>query len=276
MFMDISSELVHSLLPIFMVTVLGTSMFTIGIIEGVAEGAAAMTKVFSGAISDYCGKRKSLAVAGYTLSAISKPIFPIATTIGWVFGARFVDRIGKGIRGAPRDALVADIAPLQLRGAAYGLRQSLDSVGAFIGPLLAVVFMIWFTNDIRTVLWMAVLPAFIAVFLLIVGVREPASPKHAADSRNRLKLSDVKRLPLRYRLVVALGAVFTLARFSEAFLILRAQDVGLAIGYVPVIMIVMNIVYALFAYPAGRRLIGFQHECFWFSALGYLSLPISC
>ena len=226
-------------------------MFTIGIIEGVAEGAAAMTKVFSGAISDYCGKRKSLAVAGYTLSAISKPIFPIATTIGWVFGARFVDRIGKGIRGAPRDALVADIAPLQIRGAAYGLRQSLDSVGAFIGPLLAVVFMIWFTNDIRTVLWVAVLPAFIAVFLLIVGVREPASPKHAADSPNRLKLSDVKRLPLRYRLVVALGAVFTLARFSEAFLILRAQNVGLAIGYVPVIMIVMNIVYALFAYPAG-------------------------
>jgi MFS family permease len=251
MFMDISSELVHSLLPIFMATVLGTSMFTIGIIEGFAEGAAAITKVFSGAISDYCGKRKFLAVAGYTLSAITKPIFPIATTIGWVFGARFVDRIGKGIRGAPRDALVADIAPLQLRGAAYGLRQSLDSVGAFIGPLLAVIFMIWFTNDVRAVLWVAVLPAFIAVFLLIVGVREPESPKHAADSQNRLTLTDVRRLPLRYWLVVALGAVFTLARFSEAFLILRAQDVGLAIGYVPVIMIVMNIVYSLFAYPAG-------------------------
>ncbi len=251
MFMDISSELVHSLLPIFMTTLLGTSMFTIGIIEGVAEAAAAITKVFSGAISDYCGKRKFLTVAGYTLSAITKPIFPIATTIGWVFGARFVDRIGKGIRGAPRDALVADIAPLQLRGAAYGLRQSLDSVGAFIGPLLAVIFMIRFSNDIRTVLWAAVLPAFIAVFLLIVGVREPESPKHDADSRNRLTLTDAKRMPLRYWLVVALGAVFTLARFSEAFLILRAQDVGLAIGYVPVIMIIMNIVYSLFAYPAG-------------------------
>jgi len=234
-----------------MATVLGTSMVTIGIIEGFAEGAAAITKVFSGAISDYCGKRKFLAVAGYTLSAITKPIFPIATTIGWVFGARFVDRIGKGIRGAPRDALIADIAPLQLRGAAYGLRQSLDSVGAFIGPLLAVIFMIWFTNDIRAVLWVAVLPAFIAVFLLIIGVREPESPKHAADSQNRLTLTDAKRLPQRYWLVVALGAVFTLSRFSEAFLILRAQDVGLAIGYVPVIMIVMNIVYSLFAYPAG-------------------------
>ena len=251
MFMDISSELVHSLLPILMVTVLGTSMVTIGMIEGFAEGAAAVTKVFSGAISDYCGKRKSLAVTGYLLSAITKLVFPIATTIGWVFGARFVDRVGKGIRGAPRDALVADIAPLQLRGAAYGLRQSLDSVGAFIGPVLAVIFMSWFTNDIRAVLWVAVVPAFIAVFLLIVGVREPESMNNAADKRDRLILTDVRRLPLIYWLVVMLGAVFTLARFSEAFLILRAQDVGLTIGYVPVIMIVMNIVYSLFAYPAG-------------------------
>ena len=251
MFMDISSELVHSLLPIFMATVLGTSMVTIGIIEGFAEGAAAITKVFSGAISDYCGKRKFLAVAGYTLSAITKPIFPLSTTIGWVFGARFIDRIGKGIRGAPRDALIADIAPLQLRGAAYGLRQSLDSVGAFIGPLLAVIFMIWFTNDIRAVLWAAILPAFIAVFLLIIVVREPESADRAADSRNRLTLTDTKRLPMGYWLIVVLGAVFTLARFSEAFLILRAQDVGLTVGYIPIIMIVMNIFYSIFAYPAG-------------------------
>jgi len=234
-----------------MATILGTSMVTIGIIEGFAEGAAAITKVFSGAISDYCGKRKFLAVAGYALSAVTKPIFPLATTIGWVFGARFVDRIGKGIRDAPRDALVADIAPLQLRGAAYGLRQSLDSVGAFIGPLMAVIFMIWFTNDIRVVLWLAVLPAFIAVFLLIIAVREPESPDRAADSRNRLTLTDTKRLPMRYWLIVVLGAVFTLARFSEAFLILRAQDVGLAIAYVPMIMIVMNIFYSIFSYPAG-------------------------
>jgi len=251
MFMDISSELVHSLLPIFMATVLGTSIVTIGIIEGFAEGAAAITKIFSGAISDYFGKRKFLAVAGYTLSAITKPVFPIATTIGWVFGARFVDRIGKGIRGAPRDALVADIAPLQLRGAAYGLRQSLDSVGAVIGPLLAVICMIWLTGDIRAVLWVAVVPAFIAVFLLVSVVREPESPDRAADPRNRLMLTDAKSLPRRYWLVVALGAVFTLARFSEAFLILRAQDVGLAIDYVPIIMIVMNIFYSIFAYPAG-------------------------
>ena len=234
-----------------MTTVLGASMVTIGIVEGVAEGAAAITKMFSGALSDYFGKRKFLAVLGYALGAISKPIFPLATTIGWVFGARFVDRIGKGIRGAPRDALVADIAPPQLRGAAYGLRQSLDSVGAFVGPLLAVAFMIWFANDIKAVLWIAVVPAFLAVFLLIVALREPESSKHGADPRNHLTLTDAKRLSVRYWLVVTLGAVFTLARFSEAFLILRAQDVGLAIGYIPAIMIVMNIAYSIFAYPAG-------------------------
>ncbi len=251
MFMDSSSELVHSLLPIFMATTLGVSMVTIGIVEGFAEAAAAITKVFSGVISDYFRKRKFLAVVGYGLAAITKPIFPLATSIGWVFGARFVDRVGKGIRGAPRDALVAEIAPVQLRGAAYGLRQALDSVGAFVGPLLAVAFMIWFANDIKAVLWVAVLPAFIAVFLLIVGVNEPESLDHAAAHRNLLTLNNAKRLRLRYWLVVALGAVFTLARFSEAFLILRAQDVGLAIGYVPVIMIVMNVVYSIFAYPAG-------------------------
>jgi MFS family permease len=251
MFMDSSSELVHSLLPIFMATTLGASMVTIGIVEGFAEAAAAITKVFSGVISDYFQKRKFLAVIGYGLAAITKPIFPLATSIGWVFGARFVDRIGKGIRGAPRDALVAEIAPEQLRGAAYGLRQALDSVGAFVGPLLAVAFMIWLANDIKAVLWVAVLPAFIALFLLIVGVHEPESLDHAAAHRNLLTLNNAKRLRLRYWLVVALGAVFTLARFSEAFLILRAQDVGLAIGYVPVIMIVMNVVYSIFAYPAG-------------------------
>jgi len=251
LFMDISSELVHSLLPIFMTTVLGASMVTVGIIEGFAEGIAAATKVFSGAVSDYFRKRKLLAVIGYALGALTKPIFPLATTIGLVFGARFVDRLGKGIRGAPRDALIADITPPPLRGEAYGLRQALDSVGAFVGPLLAVIFMLFFANDIKAVLWVAVIPAFIAVFLLIVLLREPKSAESSSSSKNHLTLRDAKRLPFRYWLVVMLGAVFTLARFSEAFLILRAQDVGLAITYVPAIMIVMNIVYSLFAYPAG-------------------------
>ena len=251
MFMDISSELIHSLLPVFMATVLGASMTTIGLVEGVAEAAAAVTKIFSGAISDYLGKRKMLAVLGYGLAAVAKPIFPLAATVGWVFAGRFIDRVGKGIRGAPRDALVGDIAPYELRGAAYGLRQSLDSVGAFLGPLTAVVFMIWLANDIRAVLWVAVVPAFIGVGLLVFGIHDPQRRKGNSGTRNPLTFSQAKRLPLRYWLIVVLGAVFTLARFSEAFLVLRAQDVGLTIGYVPLVMIVMNVVYTATAYPAG-------------------------
>jgi MFS family permease len=251
MLMDTSSELLHSLLPIFMSTVLGASMVTIGIIEGVAEATAALTKVFSGAVSDYLRKRKFLIVLGYGLSAVTKPVFPLATTIGWVFAARFVDRIGKGIRGAPRDALVADIVPKELRGAAYGLRQALDTVGAFVGPLLALAFMAWFANDIKAVLWVAVLPAFLTVALLIFAVHEPEGSPQALGPRSQVTFADARRLPLRYWLIVALGAVFTLARFSEAFLILRAQDIGLGIGLVPLIMVVMSVVYAAFAYPAG-------------------------
>jgi MFS family permease len=190
-------------------------------------------------------------VIGYGLGAITKPIFPLASTIGWVFAARFIDRVGKGIRGAPRDALVADIAPPELRGAAYGLRQSLDSIGAFLGPLLAVAFMALLANDIRTVLWVAVAPAFLAVALLVVGVREPERAEACSAMRRPLLLADAWRLPLRYWLIVLLGAVFTLARFSEAFLVLRAQEVGLALGYVPMVLIAMNVVYAAVAYPAG-------------------------
>ena len=224
--MDASSELVHSLLPVLMTSVLGASMLTVGFIEGIAEAAAAITKVFSGVLSDYFRKRKLLAVLGYGLAALTKPVFPLAASIGWVFGARFVDRIGKGIRGAPRDALIADITPAKLRGAAYGLRQALDSVGAFVGPLLAMLFMLWFAGDIKAVLWVAVVPAFIAVLLLITAVKEPATSHTATEAKAHLTLTDIKHLPLRYWLVVMLGAVFTLARFSEAFLILRAQDLS--------------------------------------------------
>lgn len=251
LFMDISSEMIHSLLPIFMTTVLGASMVAVGVIEGIAEATAAILKVFSGALSDYLGKRKFLMILGYGLAAFTKPMFPLATSIGWVFTARFVDRIGKGIRGAPRDALVADITPAPLRGAAYGLRQALDSVGALLGPLLAVGFMLWLADDIRAVMWIAVVPAFIAVALLVIYVREPENPQVSGQTRTSLSLADIRRLPLRYWRIVLLGAVFTLARFSEAFLVLRAQDVGLALGYVPVVMVMMNLFYAVAAYPAG-------------------------
>lgn len=260
MFMDVSSELVHSLLPVFMVTVLGASMVTVGVIEGIAEATAAFTKVFSGAISDYFGRRKLLVVLGYSLGAISKPLFPLAPSIGWVFTGRFLDRIGKGIRGAPRDALIADITPPEQRGIAYGLRQSLDSVGAFVGPSLAIAFMAILGNDIQSVLWIAVVPAFVAVAILVGAVHEPDRAKAGARPREPLRLAAVARLPRRYWLITLLGAVLTLARFSEAFLVLRAQDVGIALHFVPAVLVVMSVVFALAAYPAGAMADRFRRK----------------
>ncbi|MGK2912922.1 MAG: MFS transporter [Porticoccaceae bacterium] len=252
LFMDISSEMIHSLLPIFMATVLGASMVTIGIIEGLAEALVAVVKVFSGVVSDYFGRRKWLLVLGYGLAALTKPVFPLADSIGWVFGARLVDRVGKGIRGAPRDGLIADIVAPPLRGAAYGLRQALDTVGAFAGPVLAVALMMLFASDIKAVFWVATIPAFIAVVVLVVAVREPEVIGERGSEPARLRIGSILRLPLRYWLVLALGAVFSLARFSEAFLLLRAQSLGLAVGLVPLVLVAMNLVYAAVSYPAGR------------------------
>ena len=249
--MDVSSELIHSLLPVFMVTVLGTSMFTVGLIEGAAEATALIVKVFSGTLSDYWGKRKPLALLGYGLGALSKPLFALATTIEPVFTARLIDRVGKGIRGAPRDALVADIAPPAMRGAAFGLRQSLDTVGAFIGPLLAMGLMLLWANDFRAVFWVAVIPGVLAVALLLFGVREPPR-QHDAPRTNPIRRENLRRLSRAYWWVVAIGAVFTLARFSEAFLVLRAQQGGLALAWTPLVLIGMNVVYALGAYPFGK------------------------
>jgi MFS family permease len=249
--MDLSSEMIHALLPVYLVTVLGTSTLTVGFIEGVAEATASITKIFSGALSDWLGKRKLLAVIGYGLAAVTKPVFPLASTVGWVVAARFVDRVGKGIRGAPRDALVADIAPEHLRGASFGLRQSLDTVGAFLGPLAAIGLMAASSDDFRFVFWVATVPAFLSVGLLMIGVEEPARHREAEGGRPRLGASDVRRLPAAFWAVVAVAAVLTLARFSEAFLVLRAQDVGLPLALIPAVMVVMNVVYALAAYPAG-------------------------
>jgi MFS family permease len=251
MLMDISSEMIHALLPVYLVTVLGTSALTVGIIEGVAEATASITKLFSGAISDWLGKRKLLAAIGYGLAALTKPIFPLATGVAWLIAARFIDRIGKGIRGAPRDALIADLSPAELRGASFGLRQSLDTVGAFIGPLLAIVFMGLYAGDIRTVFWLAVIPAFLAMFLIIYGVSEPDRPVVTGEMRFPLHVSELKRLGSPYWTVVAIAVVFTLARFSEAFLILRAQSEGLALALVPAVLVLMNVFYALSPYPAG-------------------------
>ncbi len=248
--MDISSEMVHSLLPLFMVT-LGASALAIGLIEGAAEATALIVKVFSGVLSDALGRRKGLALFGYALGAASKPLFALAPGMGLVWTARLLDRVGKGVRGAPRDALVADIAPPQLRGAAFGLRQSLDTVGAFLGPLLAVALMLLWAGDFRAVFWVAVIPGALAVLLLFFGVQEPDRPA-GTPRTNPITRANLARLPRAYWAVVGLGAVFTLARFSEAFLVLRAQQSGMALAWVPLVMVAMNIVYAASAYPFGQ------------------------
>jgi MFS family permease len=249
--MDISSEMIHALLPVYLVSVLGTSMLTVGVIEGIAEATASITKIFSGALSDWLGKRKLLAVLGYSLAAFTKPVFPLAPSVDWLVAARFVDRIGKGIRGAPRDALVADLAPPQVRGASFGLRQSLDTVGAFAGPLLAIGLMWLTSNNFTSVFWVAVIPGFLALALIIFAVHEPKRPEGLRQVRAPLSGSELKRRGGAYWWVVAVATVFTLARFSEAFLILKAQAVGMPIAFVPAVLVVMNAVYALAAYPAG-------------------------
>lgn len=251
LFMDSSSELIHSLLPVFLFSVLGASALSVGLIEGVAEATAAITKVFSGTLSDYLGRRKMLTVVGYGLAAVTKPLFPLAGSASWIFTARFIDRVGKGIRGAPRDALIGDIAPSHLRGACYGLRQSLDTIGAFAGPLLAILFMILLAGDIQAVFWIAVIPAFIAVAILIFAVKEPEKPRSKGKARSPIRLASLRHIGAAYWWLVIVGGVLSLARFSEAFLVLRAEDVGLSIAFVPLVFVVLNAVYALSAYPAG-------------------------
>ena len=249
--MDISSEMIHSLLPLFMATTLGASALAIGLIEGVAESVALTVKVFSGTLSDYLGKRKPLALIGYSLGALTKPLFAIAAGVGIVLAARVLDRIGKGIRGAPRDALIADIVPAAARGAAYGLRQALDTVGAFTGPLIATGLMLLWVDDFRAVFWVAIIPGLLSVTCLLFGVKEPV---RAAREKpvNPIRRENLQRLDTAYWWVVGIGAIFTLARFSEAFLVLRAQQSGIPIALVPLVMVAMNTVYALSAYPFGK------------------------
>ncbi|WP_193159073.1 MFS transporter [Serratia marcescens] len=249
--MDVSSEMIHSLLPLFMATTLGVSVIVIGLIEGLAEATALIVKVFSGVLSDYLGKRKGLALLGYGLGAISKPFFAVASSSGMVMGARLLDRVGKGIRGAPRDALVADVTPPEIRGAAFGLRQSLDTVGAFLGPLLAVGLMLLWHNDFRAIFWVAAIPAALAIALLFFGLKEPAAV--ITDKRTHpITRTNLRLLGRGYWWVVGIGAVFTLARFSEAFLVLKAQQGGTPLALIPLVMVAMNLVYACSAYPFGK------------------------
>jgi len=250
LFMDFSSEMIHGLLPVFMVSVLGASAMLVGLIEGVSEAATFLVKAFFGAISDKIRRRKPLAVIGYGLAVLSKPLFAVAGSIGTVFTARLLDRVGKGIRGAPRDALVADVIDRDIHGAAFGLRQSLDTVGAILGPTVAIGLMLLTAGDFRLVFWVAVIPAVISVTILVFAVREPAVPQEG-EPPPKIRATDIRNLGSFYWLVVAIGAVFTMARFSEAFIMLRAGDVGLSAALIPVMLLVLSAVFALTSYPAG-------------------------
>jgi MFS family permease len=269
MLMDISSEMIHSLLPLFMVGTLGMSVFMVGLIDGIAESTALIVKIFSGALSDYLGRRKGVALFGYALSALSKPLFALAGSSGTILGARLMDRMGKGIRGAPRDALIADLVAPEARGAAFGLRQSLDTIGAFLGPLLAVGLMLLWANDFRRIFWLAAIPAALAVLLLLFGVQEPE--QKSTDKRtNPFVRANLRRLGSAYWWVVGIGAIFTLARFSEAFLVLRAQQGGVPLAMVPLVMVGMNLVYAASAYPFGKLADRVNHGKLLAAGLGVL------
>ena len=251
MFMDISSEIIHALLPLFLTATLGISVAMVGLIDGVAEATASITKVFSGYLSDKMGKRKPLILIGYGLGALSKPVFALAGTAPVIMGARFADRVGKGLRGAPRDALVADVTPPKIRGRAFGLRQSIDTLGAFLGPLIAIAAMAAFANDMRAVFWLAVIPAGIAVLLVLIGVEDAKQSAGEPVARAPGRIADLRRFPRAFWALVGIGAVFTLARFSEAFLILKANAEGLPLALTPLVLVAMNAVYMLAAYPLG-------------------------
>ena len=252
LFMDVSSEMVHALLPLFLTATLGASVLTLGLIEGLAEAVAQITKVFSGALSDHFGRRKPLALLGYGLSALTKPVFALAAGPVAILAARVVDRIGKGIRGAPRDALLADIVPADRRGEAFGLRQTMDTIGAFAGPLLAVGLLWLVPGGFRLIFALAVIPAVLALTCLVFGVREPADKPKAQAARPRLDRASLAALGPAFWAVTGVGLVLTLARMSEAFLILRASDSGLGLTFAPLVLAVMNLVYAASAWPAGR------------------------
>jgi len=268
--MDVSSEMIHSLLPLFMIGPLGAGALSVGLVEGLAESTSLIVKVFSGALSDFVGRRKGLTVAGYGLGAASKPLFAMAGSIGTVMTARLIDRVGKGVRGAPRDAIIADITPAPIRGAAFGLRQSLDTVGAFVGPLLGVTLMLAWANDFRRVFWVAMAPAALAVVLLLVGVREP-DHRVATNRANPITRANLVRLGRPYWMVVVIGAALALARFSEAFLVLRAGQ-AVTTALVPLVMVVMNIVYSASAYPFGRLSDRVSHRALLVAGVGVLGL----
>ena len=250
--MDLSSEMILSILPIFLVTGLGVSVLTLGLIEGFAEGAASVIKAFSGMLSDYLKKRKILIVIGYGLSTLTKPFFALASTATWIFTARFVDRLGKGIRGAPRDSLIADSTSTKIRGAAYSLRQSLDTLGALLGPIIAIIILYLTTNNFRFVLWFAVIPAVLCIVVLIFGVKETALKKTVLKKKSYFLFKNFLKITPVIWLFFLTVFILNLGHFSEAFLLLRSQEIGLKVSFIPIVFVVMNVAYAIVAVPFGH------------------------
>jgi MFS family permease len=247
---DVSTEMIHSVLPMFLVATLGASVTIVGLIEGTAEAIGSILKVFSGALSDYIGHRKWLVFGGYALSTLLKPLYAIASSPLWVLTARLGDRIGKGIRVAPRDALMADCTDPENRGAAYGLRQSLDTVGAVIGPLAASALLFTSSQNFRLIFWTALAPAGLAVILLATGIREPKASQ-AKSPANPINMAALRGLGKQYWALVLVAFVFNLGNSSDAFLLLKAQTVGISAPHIPLVLVTMNVSYAISSYPCG-------------------------
>ena len=247
--MDLSSEIYHALLPAFITIVLGLPATALGAIDGVAEATANLAKLFSGRLSDRSLKRKPWVMAGYGLAALSKPLFPLAASAPALLTARFADRIGKGIRGAPRDAMIADETPPEIRGRAFGLRQALDTAGALLAPLVAIGLMAWFASNIRAVFWIAVIPAALSFQLAWLALKEPE--QHLAPIKKSPFFSGFKQLDAQTKRLLKVGFLFSLARFSEGFLILKGIDIGLSEAMSPITLAIFNLAYVALAYPAG-------------------------
>jgi MFS family permease len=251
LFMGMSSAMIYGLLPVFLVTILGASMASVGVIEGLAEATTSLMKIFSGVISDWIGRRKPLVLLGYGLSAINKVLFPLADTAFTVLIARVADRVGKGIRDAPRDALLTDVTPSGIRGSGFGLRLALYTIGAVVGPLAAIGLMTLSGDDFRLVFWVALIPAFISVGILHVGIKEPPNQHSADDWRLPIRRADLARLAAPFWWAIVIASLFALARFSQAFLVLKAHDIGVDAAFVPMMLVLMHVIYSAAAYPFG-------------------------
>ncbi len=272
LFMDVSSEMIHALLPLYITGTLGAGVAALGLIEGIAEATALIVKLFSGVISDITGKRKALALLGYGMAALTKPLFPLADGLNLIITARFLDRIGKGIRGAPRDALVADLVKPARRGEAYGLRQALDTVGAFIGPAIAILVLLVATDNIRLVFWIACIPALLAVATLFLFVPERDAPQ-GEQKHFPISKAAMVELPPAFWLALAVSAALSFARVSDAFLVLRVAGLGLPLALTPLVLIAMNLIYSGLSYPAG--LLADRVSKQRLLALGTLALALS-